>query len=146
MISVSKLEAADRESWEELFRAYIDFYQRQEPDSMYERAWREFQADTAMHAFGARIDGRLVGITHFLKHVSTSGPDVCYLQDLFTAADVRGQGVGRVLIAAVTDWAVEQGCGRVYWMTQESNATARVLYDKVARYSGFIRYHIDLPA
>ena len=146
MISVGKLEAADRESWEELFRGYIDFYQRQEPDSMYERAWREFRADSRMHAFGAKLDGRLVGITHFLRHVSTSGPDVCYLQDLFTAADVRGKGVGRALIAAVTDWATEQGCGRVYWMTQESNTTARVLYDKVARYSGFIRYHIDLPA
>ncbi len=146
MISVGKLEAADRESWEELFRAYIDFYQRQEPDSMYQRAWREFQADTRMHALGARIDGRLVGITHFLTHVSTSGPDVCYLQDLFTAADARGKGVGRALIAAVTDWATDQDCGRVYWLTQESNATARVLYDKVARYSGFIRYHIELPA
>ena len=26
------------------------------------------------------------------------------------------------------------------WHTQESNARARVLYDKVARFTGFIRY------
>ncbi|SDI55388.1 GNAT family N-acetyltransferase [Nonomuraea jiangxiensis] len=147
MISVSMLLPSDRPTWEELFRDYIDFYERTEPDEMYERAWQEFQADTRLHALGARLDGRLVGIVHFLTHGSTSAPDhdVCYLQDLFTAPDVRGKGVGRTLIEAVTDWARDRGCYRVYWNTQESNGTARHLYDKVATYNGFIRYHIDLP-
>ncbi|NUP23895.1 MAG: GNAT family N-acetyltransferase [Streptomyces sp.] len=146
MITIGALVPSDRAAWEGLFRAYIDFYQRVEPAEMYERAWQEFQADTRMHAFGARLDGRLVGITHFLTHASTSAPDaeVCYLQDLFTAADVRGKGVGRLLIEAVTDWARARGCSRVYWNTHESNSTARRLYDKVAENRGFIRYQIEL--
>jgi len=144
MISISKLVPSDREVWEALFRAYIDFYQRVEPPEMYERAWREFQMDERLHAFGARLDGRLVGITHFFVHPSTSGPDVCYLQDLFTAPDVRGKGVARALIAAVVDWARDRDCGRVYWHTQASNSTARHLYDKVAENRGFIQYQIDL--
>jgi GNAT superfamily N-acetyltransferase len=146
VISIAPLDAADRNAWEELFRGYIAFYQREEPPRMYERAWREFQAGTSMHALGARLDGELVGITHFLVHPSTSGPDICYLQDLFTKPEARGQGVARALIAAVTDWAAERGCGRVYWHTQETNSTARLLYDKVAHYTGFIRYQIELPA
>lgn len=145
MITISKLVPSDRAVWEDLFRAYIDFYQRDDPPEMYERAWREFQEDTRLHALGAKLDGRLVGITHFLIHPNTSGPDVCYLQDLFTAADVRGKGVGRALIAAVVDWARERGCGRVYWHTQSSNSTARRLYDKVAENRGFIRYQIEIP-
>lgn len=145
MISIGKLMPSDREAWEALFRAYIAFYQRDEPSEMYDRAWREFQADTLLHACGAKLDGRLVGITHFLVHPSTSGPDVCYLQDLFTSPDVRGKGVGRELIAAVVDWARERGCGRVYWHTQASNSTARHLYDKVAENRGFIQYRIELP-
>ncbi|MGW4645545.1 N-acetyltransferase family protein [Kitasatospora sp. NPDC004289] len=145
MITIDRLGPDDREAWEVLFRAYIDFYRRVEPDAMYERSWREFQADTRMHALGARLDGRLVGITHFLVHANTSGPDVCYLQDLFTAEDVRGRGVARALIDAVAEWARERGCGRVYWNTHESNATARLLYDKVAENRGFIRYQIELP-
>ncbi|MFI5531892.1 GNAT family N-acetyltransferase [Kitasatospora sp. NPDC051853] len=145
MISIDRLGPDDREAWEVLFRAYIDFYRRTEPDAMYERSWREFQEDTRMHALGARLDGRLVGITHFLVHANTSGPDVCYLQDLFTAEEVRGRGVARALIDAVAEWARERGCGRVYWNTHESNATARLLYDKVAENRGFIRYQIELP-
>ncbi|MFD1543663.1 GNAT family N-acetyltransferase [Nonomuraea guangzhouensis] len=146
MINIRKLLPSDRIAWEGLFRAYIDFYQRVEPDEMYERAWQEFQADTRLHALGATLDGRLVGITHFFPHPSTSAPDtdVCYLQDLFTAEDVRGKGVARALIAAVTDWAKDRGCGRVYWNTHESNTTARRLYDKVAENRGFIKYQIDL--
>jgi GNAT superfamily N-acetyltransferase len=147
MIDVRKLLPSDRAVWESLFRGYIEFYQRVEPAEMYDRAWEEFQADTRLHALGATLDGRLVGITHFFLHPSTSAPDteVCYLQDLFTADDVRGKGVGRALIAGVADWAEARGCGRVYWNTHESNATARRLYDKVAENRGFLRYQIDLP-
>ncbi|MEV6030404.1 GNAT family N-acetyltransferase [Nonomuraea sp. NPDC052116] len=146
MIDIGKLLPSDRDVWEDLFRAYIDFYQRVEPDKMYDRAWQEFQADTRLHAFGARLDGRLVGITHFFTHANTSAPDtdVCYLQDLFTASEARGRGVARALIEAVTAWARERGCSRVYWNTHVSNATARSLYDKVAENRGFIRYQIEL--
>lgn len=144
MISIGKLEPSDKNAWEALFRGYIDFYQRTEPPEMYEQAWQAFQEDTRMHAFGARLDGRLVGITHFFIHPNTSGPDVCYLQDLFTTPEARGKGVARALIAAVVDWARERDCRRVYWHTHESNTTARYLYDKVAENRGFIRYQIEL--
>ena len=33
---------------------------------------------------------------------------------------------------------------RLYWHTQDDNARARLLYDKVARFSGFIRYEYPL--
>ena len=108
MLTIGRLDPADRDAWETLFRGYIDFYERSEPPEMYERAWREFQADTRLHALGAKLDGTLVGITHFFPHPSTSGPDVCYLQDLFTAPEARGQGAARALIAGVADWATAQ--------------------------------------
>ena len=144
MITIGKLGPGDRAAWEELFRGYNTFYKEDHPQSMYDRAWDEFQRDERMHALGAWLDGSLVGIVHFFIHVRTTGTDVCYLEDLFTAPEARGHGVGRALIGAVRDWAAEQGCGRVYWHTHETNATARALYDKVATLPGFIMYTIEL--
>lgn len=144
MITVGKLRPGDRAAWEELFRGYNAFYKEDHPQSMYDRAWDEFQRDERMHAFAARLDGSLVGIVHFFIHVRTTGADVCYLEDLFTSPAARGHGAGRALIGAVRDWAAERGCGRVYWHTRDNNATARALYDKVATLSDFVMYTIEL--
>jgi GNAT superfamily N-acetyltransferase len=147
VITVGPLAAKDRADWERLFRAYIAFYEQDHPQSMYDRAWAEFQADTRMHAFGAWQDGTLAGITHFLTHPTTTAPDdLCYLEDLYTAPEHRGQGIARALIGAVGEWAAAHGCGSVYWQTRQDNATARLLYDRVATYYGFIVYTMELPA
>ncbi len=144
MIGVAPLSADDRTGWEELFAGYNAFYGRTWPADLYEQAWQEFQRDDRIHALGARLDGRLVGITHFLVHASTTSADVCYLQDLFTAPGARGQGVARALIRAVAEWAREQGCPRLYWHTQLHNDTARRLYDQVAEFKDFIVYTMPL--
>lgn len=142
MIEISGLAADERAVWEELFGGYIEFYGRAPTPEVLDRAWAEFQAGTRMHALGARLDGKLVGIAHFLVHPSTTSADVCYLQDLFTAPDARGKGVGRALIERVAEWARAEGCARLYWATQESNATARRLYDQLTDYDGFIVYRM----
>jgi GNAT superfamily N-acetyltransferase len=145
VITIGTLGPDDRPAWEELFAGYHAFYGRPHwPQENYDRAWREFQAADRIHALGARLDGELVGIAHFLVHPSTTSADVCYLQDLFTAPEVRGRGVARTLIAAVADWARHRGCARVYWHTQSGNDAARRLYDQVAENRGFIQYLIQL--
>jgi GNAT superfamily N-acetyltransferase len=144
VLTVARLEPADRPVWESLFRAYLDFYDRSEPQATYDRAWEEFARDERLHALGARLDGRLVAITHFLTHPSTSSADACYLQDLFTAPDARGRGAGRALIEAVADWARERGCVRVYWQTKVSNTVARRLYDQVTDDHDFMVYRLPL--
>ncbi|RZT26658.1 ribosomal protein S18 acetylase RimI-like enzyme [Kribbella sp. VKM Ac-2569] len=144
MLTIGRLEPADRDVWQTLFAGYNEFYGRTMPDEFFEDAWSRFQRDEEVHALGARLDGKLVGIVHFLTHASTTAPDSCYLQDLFTAPEARGRGAARALIEAVTGWARERACGRVYWSTHESNGTARRLYDQVAENRGFILYQIPL--
>ena len=145
MISIGRLEARDRGAWEDLFAGYHAFYGRPNwPQENYDEAWSRFEQDDQVHARGARIDGHLVGIVHFLVHASTTSADLCFLQDLFTAPQARGQGIARALIAEVGHWAQERGCARVYWHTHSGNETARRLYDQVAENRGFIQYLIQL--
>jgi GNAT superfamily N-acetyltransferase len=144
VLTVARPEPDDRPAWESLFRAYIAFYERSEPQTMYDRAWDEFSRDDRMHALGAKVNGQLVGFAHFLEHPSTSSADACYLQDLFTAPEARGQGVGRALIEAVAEHARQLGCARVYWQTKTTNAVARRLYDSITEDSSFTVYRLPL--
>jgi GNAT superfamily N-acetyltransferase len=98
-----------------------------------------------MHCFVAVENGRLVGFTHAIFHRSTWLPDVtCYLQDLYVDASQRGKGTGEALIDAVAGLARAHKAGRLYWLTHETNDTARRLYDRVAQNSGFIQYRKPL--
>jgi GNAT superfamily N-acetyltransferase len=144
MIVIGPLVPADRARWQELFEGYNTFYERTLPAETYDEKWQAFQEDVTIHALCARDEDTIVGITHFFKHPSTSSQDVCYLQDLFTAPEARGRGVGRALIEAVAQWAKQQDCCRLYWHTKESNETARRLYDQVAEKTPFIHYRIVL--
>jgi len=141
------LEVGDRERWAELWRDYLTFYETTLPEDVYAATWaRILDPNASIHALGVRDpDGRLVGIAHYLTHAHTwSRADACYLQDLFVDAAFRGRGYARSLIGAVAAAAAKRGCFRLYWTTQESNATARRLYDAVAKYTGFIRYDFPL--
>ena len=143
---VRPLAAADLAQWRPLWDGYNAFYGRSGPTALAEEitraTWgRFFDAYEPVHALVAEREGRLVGLVHYLFHRSTTllGP-TCYLQDLFTDAALRGHGVGRALIAAVTERARAGGAARVYWMTHETNTTAMRLYDQVAEKPGFVIY------
>lgn len=146
-LQIAPLAAADRQPWEALARGYKTFYKTEVSPAGYETAWQRLlhhdNTRDDVFGLGAHLDGRLVGITHYLFHTSVWSPRLVYLQDLFTSPEQRGQGVARALIAAVGDVAREAKATRCYWLTHETNATARTLYDKVAQFHGFIRY--DLP-
>lgn len=145
-LTIRSVARTDFAQWEPLWEGYNTFYERTVPANITQMAWsRFFDAYEPVHAVVAEKSGRLVGVVHYLFHRNTTmlGP-VCYLQDLFTSEAERGKGVGRALIECVYERARAAGSPRVYWMTQETNTTARKLYDKVAVNSGFIQYRKDL--
>jgi GNAT superfamily N-acetyltransferase len=58
----------------------------------------------------------------------------------FVAASARGKGAGRALIEAVYAAADRRGADQVYWLTEETNAEARRLYDRVGVPTSFMKY------
>ena len=141
-LTVRLVAPTDLAQWEALWEGYNTFYERTVPPEITRVTWsRFFDAAEPVHALVAERDGRLVGLVHYLFHRSTSliSP-TCYLQDLFTTKEARGQGVGRALIESVYERARSAGSQRVYWQTHETNLTAMALYNKVAERSGFLVY------
>ena len=143
-IDVAPLRAEDRAAWEVLARGYKAFYRSPTTDEEYATAWKRLLARDGVSGLGAKINGQLVGIAHYLFHASAWAQTVCYLQDLFTSPALRSKGVGRALIEAVAAEARVRGAARYYWLTQDHNAVARRLYDKVGKHNGFIRYDFAL--
>lgn len=145
-MQIRDIQSSDFDQWKPLWDGYNAFYGRKDetalPDAVTDMTWsRFFDSYEPMHALVAEQSGQLLGLVHFVFHRSTiSIQPTCYLQDLYTIEASRGKGVGRSLIREVYRRAENARCGRVYWHTHESNATAMKLYDKVAEKSGFLVY------
>lgn len=142
-VTIRNLRDQDRDQWGSLWRDYLAFYETEVPARIYDILFSRLLGDDPrdFNARVAEVDGRLVGLTHYLFHRhGWKEEEVCYLQDLYAAPDMRGRGVGRKLIEAVYKAADDHGAPSVYWLTQEFNHTARDLYDRVAVLTPFIKY------
>ncbi len=147
MTSIHALYPADFEDWLPLWRGYLEFYEHEMDDAQVALTFERLTSEGyPLHGALARDDhGVAVGLVHWLAHPNTWRiGQYCYLEDLFTAPGGRGRGIGRALIEHVRVWAEDTGCSKVYWLTAESNATARALYDRVAQRTGMIQYAIPV--
>ena len=145
---IRNVSASDRELWEPLWQDYLRFYESSLTDEMTDLLWQRI-LDPA-HAIEGRVaetnDAGLVGLVHFFPHADTWHADpVCYLNDLYVLPEIRGDGIGRLLIDAVVEEARQRQWAEIYWHTQDHNLVARGLYDKVTGGTdGFINYTIDV--
>ena len=142
-VEIRPLRASDKDAWAGLWAAYLSFYGTSVPDAVYDSTFTRLLGDDPQDFRGLVADagGRLVGLAHYLFHRHCWRiENTCYLQDLYAAPAARGTGVGRALIEAVYSAADAAGHPTVYWLTQDDNATARQLYDRVAVQTNFIKY------
>jgi len=143
-VKIRALRASDRARWEDLFRAYIAFYEAEVADDVIAGTFRALLSGHAgSHVCFVAVDtqDKPIGLAHMLFHRSTwSRTGYVYLEDLFVDPAARAGGVGEALIRRVMAEADRLGATRTYWTTQESNARARRLYDKLATRAPFVQY------
>ncbi|APX11276.1 GNAT family N-acetyltransferase [Tateyamaria omphalii] len=140
---VRPLISSDRSAWHELWAAYLAFYETSRPKEVFDTYFDRLLGNDPQdfNALIAEIDGRPVGLAHYLFHRhGWNVENVCYLQDLYADPAVRGRGIGRALIEGVYAAADAVGAPSVYWLTQDFNTQARKLYDRVGKLSPFIKY------
>jgi GNAT superfamily N-acetyltransferase len=141
--TIRRLAPADEAAWRPLWAACLAFYGTSRPAEQVALTFRRLTegGTSPFRAFVAELGQRMVGIAHAIFHPTCWEPRAtCYLQDLFTAPEARGAGVGRALIAAVHAEATREGADKVYWLTAENNYPGRTPYDRVATRTPFIVY------
>ncbi len=142
-LQVRTVAAHDEERWQELFQGYVTFYETSVPDIVVALTWRRLLSgeDGMIGLVAVDEADRPIGLAHLVFHRSTwSETWYCYLEDLFVDPAIRRAGVGRALIEATYAEASRRGATRTYWATQETNKTARRLYDSVGFLTEFVQY------
>ena len=99
-VVIRPIEPTDLAGWTPLWDGYNAFYGRAGATALRQKitetTWqRFFDPAEPVHALVAESGGQLLGLTHYLYHRNTTRIELtCYLQDLFTAPEARGQGRG----------------------------------------------------
>lgn len=141
--SVTQMKA----EWRELFDGYTTFYKRVLTDQVAEAVWAWINDPThEVEGVLALLGGKPAGLAHFRRQPRPAlGQDMGYLDDLFVDPDVRGQAIGRRLLAHVAEVGRQRGWGIVRWTTADDNYRARGLYDQVAKKTSWNLYEMTIP-
>lgn len=142
-VTIRPLARDDKTAWLLLWHGYLTYYKSEIPDEVTRTTWSRLISDKfPIDGFGAFDEAcEMLGFVHYMFHPVTwaIGPR-CYLEDLFTNEAARGKGVGRALIEAVAQEAKLGDADQLYWLTENDNVRAQILYDKVATKTHFIKY------
>jgi GNAT superfamily N-acetyltransferase len=77
-------------------------------------------------------DGEAAGYASFFYFYSTfQGRPALFLEDLFVLDQLRGNGIGKALLAAVAKLAAEEGCFGLRWEVLDWNRPAIEFYEKL---------------
>lgn len=147
-VTVRPLAERDKARWQEMWEGYLTFYEAAIDDANTVKLWDRLRGNGDIDCLVAcDADDRVIGIVQYLFHATSwTVHDKCYLQDLYVDPALRVGGAGRALIEAVYEKAAEANASEVYWMTQQFNSVARVLYDRVGELTPFIKYRKILTA
>lgn len=88
-----------------------------------------FGAQPAAYALVAEVQGEVVGFALYFVNFSTwEGVPGIYLEDLFVRPQQRGSGLGRGLLGALAEIALDRGYARFEWWVLDWNESAIGFY------------------
>lgn len=141
-LTIRRIEAADHEAWQRLFRDYGAFYETDFPADVIDGVWAWLMdARHPLTAFVAEHEGAVRGFAHVREQPDTftAGPG-WFLDDLYVDPDLRGTGAGTALLDAVAAHATAHGGGTLRWITAHDNDRAQRVYDRLATRTSWVTY------
>ncbi|MGK3186863.1 N-acetyltransferase family protein [Enterobacter soli] len=144
-VIVRAVRAEDYPQWRPLWDGYTHFYDCVLDESVTASTWeRALDPHSSMFCRVAESEGRVIGFAMCVLHEGTwSTAPICYLEDLFVDATLRGAGTGQALIDALMEEGKREGWSKLYWVTRQNNP-ARKLYDRFGEADDYVRYRISL--
>ncbi|MGU3412618.1 N-acetyltransferase family protein [Enterobacteriaceae bacterium C34A] len=146
-VAIREIQAEDKAQWRSLWNGYNQFYESSVSEAVTEKTWqRMLDAHSSIEGRVAVVNGEVKGFAHIVLHEGTwELAPICYLEDLFVAPDMRGNGLARRLIQSLVDEGKAKGWSRLYWHTRENNP-ARKLYDQFTDVEDFVLYRMNLAS
>jgi len=107
--------------------------------------WREWAAGGNTALVAARPDGTLVGVATTHRMVVLHRPKaVGRITSLVVDAGVRGQGIGRALVAAAEHELAAAGCGLLEVTSNQRRTEAHAFYEHLGYERTSLRFFKDL--
>ncbi|MFJ8577766.1 GNAT family N-acetyltransferase [Micromonospora sp. NPDC093277] len=101
-----------------------------EVDDAYEKAFADIDADPRNQLVVADAGGELVGCMQitYIPGLGRHGAERSLIESVRVRSDLRGQGLGRQMMAWAVDRARERGCALVQLTTDKTRADAHRFY------------------
>jgi len=104
-----------------------------------------FAEPPLIHALVADDEGALYGYVIYYRIFDTETAAVgLWMADLFVEPAVRGQGVGRALLAVLADACEEHAASIVGWQVMAENTAAQAFYDRYGERDPALSYWCDV--
>lgn len=146
-LTIEHLNKDDRQDWQRLYEGYAVFYKMPMNDDILNQVW-EWIFDDSMKFFcmlAKDNNGRAIGLMHFREMPSPlRGKMVGFLDDLFVESDSRGKGTVDAMFEAMATEAKNHDWPAIRWITAEDNYRGRGAYDRLAKQTTWVTYHLDL--
>lgn len=90
-----------------------------------------FERKTAEVIIG-EYEGKPVSFALFFYNFSTFlGRPGIYIEDLFVKPEMRGKGIGKIMLSFLAKLAIEKNCGRLEWWCLDWNLPSINFYKKM---------------
>ncbi|WP_456441050.1 N-acetyltransferase family protein [Psychroserpens sp.] len=89
-----------------------------------------FGNDPKFHCFVADVDGKVKAMALFYMRFSTWKGPILHLEDLVVKQDMRGHGLGTLLLDEVVKHGKKLGVKRISWEVLDWNEPAIEFYEK----------------
>lgn len=123
---------ADGAAFEALYHGYLSHYRLGPPDGAETaRLIAALENERHMSCLMAFDGDRPVGFAIWALTFPAGRGTALFMKELFVAPEARGQGVGRHLLAGLTDIAKAEGCVRIDWQTDGDNPGAQAFYKAI---------------